>query len=81
VCVCVCVCVCYSCVEVNLIGLDDTTMDDGNAEIVPTTLPKLKSTIMGGTYRLDDGGPDNTKRKSFRKETEAEHNSHFATQK
>jgi hypothetical protein len=28
---------------------DDTTMDDGNAEIVPTPAPKLKSTITDGT--------------------------------
>jgi hypothetical protein len=30
---------------------DDTTMDDGNAETVPTPVPKLKSTIMGRTSR------------------------------
>jgi hypothetical protein len=51
---------------------DDTTMDDGNADIFPTPSPKLKSTIMGGTSRLDDGGPDKTKRRGFRKETDTE---------
>jgi hypothetical protein len=60
---------------------DDTTMDDGNAETVPTPVPKLKSTIMGGTSRLNDGGPDNTKRRSFRKETDVERNSRFAARK
>jgi hypothetical protein len=59
---------------------DDTTMDNGNAETVPTPVPKLKSTIMGGTSRLSDGGPDNTKR-SFRKETDVERNSRFAARK
>jgi hypothetical protein len=59
---------------------DDMTMDDVNAETVPTPVPKLKSTIMGGTSRLSDGGPDNTKR-SFRKETDVERNSHFAARK
>jgi hypothetical protein len=34
--------------EDDLMG-DDTTMDDGNAETVPTPAPKLKSTITGGT--------------------------------
>jgi hypothetical protein len=29
---------------------DDTPMDDGNADIVPTPTPKLKSTIMGGHF-------------------------------
>jgi hypothetical protein len=29
---------------------DDTTMDGGNADIVPTPTPKLKSTIMGGHF-------------------------------
>ena len=28
---------------------DDMTMDDGNAETLPTPAPKLKSTITGGT--------------------------------
>jgi hypothetical protein len=56
---------------------DDTTMDDGNAETVPTPVPKLKSTITCETSRLSDGGPNNTKR-SFRKETDNERNSHFA---
>ena len=46
---------------------DAMTMDDGNAKTVPTPTPKLKSTIMGGTSRLDDGGPDNTKRRGFKK--------------
>jgi hypothetical protein len=27
---------------------DDASMDDGNADIVPTLVPKLKSTITGG---------------------------------
>jgi hypothetical protein len=57
------------------------TMDDGNAETVPTPAPKLKSTIMGGTSRLSDGGPDNTKRRSFRKETDVGCNSRFAARK
>jgi hypothetical protein len=60
--------------------VDDTTMDDGNAETLPTPAPKLKSTIMGGTSWLKDGGPDNTKR-SFRKETDDECNSCFAARK
>jgi RNA-binding protein 8A len=60
---------------------DDTTMDDGNAETVPTHAPKFKSTITGGTSWLDDGGPDNTKRRSFRKEIDAECNSRFAARK
>jgi hypothetical protein len=60
---------------------DDTTMDDGNAETVPTPAPKLKSTITGRTSRLSDGGPDNTKRRSFRKETDVERNSLFAARK
>ena len=55
---------------------DDMTMDDGNSKTVPTLVPKLKSTIMGGTYWLSDGGPDNIKR-SFIKETDAERNSRF----
>jgi hypothetical protein len=59
---------------------DDTKMDDGNAETVPTPAPKLKSTITGGTSRFSDGGPDNTQR-SFRKETEVECNSHFTARK
>jgi RNA-binding protein 8A len=45
---------------------DDTTMDDGNADVVPTPAPKLKSTIMGGTSQLDDGGPKKTKGRGFR---------------
>jgi hypothetical protein len=59
---------------------DDTTMDDGNAENLPTPAPKLKSTITNGTSRLGDGGDDNTKR-SFRKETDGERNNHFAARK
>jgi RNA-binding protein 8A len=58
---------------------DDTTMDDGNADVVPTPVPKLKSTIMGGTSQLDDGGPNKTKGRGFRKETDVECNSRFAT--
>jgi hypothetical protein len=58
---------------------DDTTMDDGNADVVPTPTPKLKSTITGGTSRLRDGGSDKTKRRGFRKEIDVERNSHFAT--
>ena len=56
---------------------DDTTMDDDNAENLPTLAPKLKSTIMNRPSRLGDHSHDNTKR-SFRKETDGEHNSHFA---
>jgi hypothetical protein len=44
---------------------DETKMDDGNANVVPTPTPKLKSTIMGDTSRLNDGGLDNTKRRGF----------------
>jgi hypothetical protein len=65
--------------EDDLMG-DDTTMDDGNAETLPTPAPKLKSTITDGTSRLGDGGPDNTKR-SFRKETDGKRNSRFAARK
>jgi hypothetical protein len=65
--------------EDDLMG-DDTTMHDGNAENLPTPAPKLKSTIMDGTSRLDDGDPDNTK-SSFRKETDGKCNSHFAARK
>jgi hypothetical protein len=61
--------------EDDLMG-DDMTMDDGNAETLPTPTPKLKSTIMGGTSSLSDGGPNNTKR-SFRKETNVERKSFF----
>ena len=46
---------------------DDMTMDDGNANVVPTSVPKLKSTITGGTYQLDDGSPNKTKGRDFRK--------------
>jgi RNA-binding protein 8A len=60
---------------------DDIIMDDGNAEIVPTPAPKLKSTITGGTSRLSDSGPDNTKRRSFIKETDVGRNILFAAQK
>jgi hypothetical protein len=45
---------------------DGTTMDDGNAENLPTPMPKLKSTIMNEPSWLDDRSHDNTKR-SFRK--------------
>jgi hypothetical protein len=48
---------------------DDMTMDDGNTETVTTPVPKFKSTITCSTSHLGDGGPDNTKRRSFRKET------------
>jgi len=58
---------------------DDTKMDDGNAETVPILTPKLKSTITCGTSQLNDGGPDNTKIRSFKKETDAERNSRFAS--
>ena len=61
--------------------VDDTTTDDGNANIVPTPMPKLKSTITGRTSHLSDGSPDNTKRRSFRKETNVERNSSFAALK
>jgi hypothetical protein len=57
---------------------DDTTMDDGNVHIVPTPAPKLKSTIMGSSSRLGDGGLDKTKRRCFKKETDVECNSLFA---
>jgi hypothetical protein len=60
---------------------DDTTMDDADAETSPTPTPKLKSTIMGRTSRLDDGGPDNTKRRSFRKKIDAKRNSRFVDRK
>jgi hypothetical protein len=59
---------------------DDTAMDDGNTENLPTPMPKLKSTIMNGTSWLGDGSDENTKR-SFRKETDGERNSHFAVRK
>lgn len=65
--------------EDDLMG-DDMTMDDGNVETIPTPVPKFKSTIMGGTSRLIDGSPDNTKR-SFKKETDAKRNSHFVARK
>jgi hypothetical protein len=55
---------------------DDTAMDDGNTENLPTPAPKLKSIITNGTSRLGDGGDDNTKR-SFIKETDDECNNHF----
>jgi RNA-binding protein 8A len=56
---------------------DDTTMDDGNTDIVPTPAPKLKSTITGSTSHLDDGDPKKTKGRCFREETDAGHNSRF----
>jgi hypothetical protein len=65
--------------EDDLMG-DDTTMNDGNAENLPTPAPKLKSTIMNGLSRLSDHSHDNTKR-SFRKETDGEHNSQFTPRK
>jgi hypothetical protein len=46
--------------------VDDTAMDDGNAQNLPTPAPKSKSTITNETSRLGHGSPDNTK-KSFRK--------------
>jgi RNA-binding protein 8A len=58
---------------------DDTTMDDGNADIFPTTAPKLKSTIMGGTSQLGDGDLKKTKGRGFKEETDAERNFCFAT--
>jgi hypothetical protein len=58
---------------------DYMAMDDGSAEVVPTPMPKLKSSIIGGTSRLSDGGPDKTKGRGFRKENDIEHNSLFAT--
>jgi hypothetical protein len=57
---------------------NDMTMDDGNEETVPTHAPKLKLTITGETSRLNDGGTNNTKRRSFRKEIDAKRNSLFA---
>jgi hypothetical protein len=45
---------------------DDTIMDDGNVDNLPTLMPKLKSTIMNEPSWLDDCSHDNTKR-SFRK--------------
>ena len=57
---------------------NDMIMDDGNAENIPTPRPKLKSTITDKTSRPNDGGPDNTKIKSFIKETDVECNSRFA---
>jgi hypothetical protein len=59
---------------------DDTPMYYGNAYTAPTPTPKLKSTIMGGTSQLDDGGPENTKGRGFKKETDVEHNGCFAAQ-
>ena len=57
---------------------DDLTMDDGNASVLPTPMPKLKSTITGGTSWLGNGDPDKTKGTGFRKEIDAECNSRFA---
>ena len=57
---------------------DDTTMDDGNADVVPTSTPKLKSSIIGGTSWLGDGGLNKTKGRGFRKEIGVECNSRFA---
>ena len=66
--------------EDDLMG-NDTTMDDGNAETVPTPTPKLKSTIMGHTSQHDDGGPKKTKGRGFKEETDIERNSFFADRK
>jgi RNA-binding protein 8A len=57
---------------------DDMMMDDGNADVVPTPTPKLKSTIMGGTSRLGNGRTNKTKGRGLRKETNTECNSCFA---
>jgi hypothetical protein len=57
---------------------DDIMMDDVNADVVPTPTPKFKSTITGGTSQLDDGIPNKTKGRGFRKENDIECNSHFA---
>ena len=65
--------------EDDLMG-NDTTMDDGNVETLPTHAPKLKSTIANRISWLGDGGPDNTKR-SFRKDTNVERISRFAARK
>jgi hypothetical protein len=65
--------------EDDLMG-DDTEMDDGNAENLPTPTPKLKSTIMEGTSQVGDGGPHNSKR-IFIKEIDGKNNSGFAMQK
>jgi hypothetical protein len=59
---------------------NDTTMDDGNVNNLPTHSPKFKSTIMNETSRIGDGGDDNPKR-SFRKETDGECNNHFVVRK
>jgi hypothetical protein len=61
--------------EVDLM-VEDTKMDDGNAETLPTLVPKLKSNITSRTSQLSDGSPDKTKR-SFRKENNVECNSIF----
>jgi hypothetical protein len=60
---------------------DDTTMDDGNEETVPTLVPKFKSTIMGNNSWIGDGVFDNAKRRGFRKETHTERNNLFASRK
>jgi hypothetical protein len=52
---------------------DDMTMNDGNAENIPTPGHKLKSTIMNEPSRLGDRSHDNTKR-NFRKEIDGECN-------
>jgi hypothetical protein len=62
--------------EDDLMG-DDMAMDDGNADVVFTPAPKLKSTITGGTSCLDDGGPNKTKGRGFRKEIDVERNNLF----
>jgi len=58
---------------------NDTTMDDGNADDIPTHAPKFKSTIMGATSQLCHGSLDKTKGRGFRKETNIEHNIRFTT--
>jgi hypothetical protein len=60
---------------------DDTTMDDGNAENIPTLGPKLKSTITNGPSRLGDRSHDNTKRSFRKKKMDSECNNHFAPPK
>jgi hypothetical protein len=46
---------------------NDIKMDDGNGDVVPTPVPKLKSTIMGFPFQLDGNGPDKMKTRGFRK--------------
>jgi hypothetical protein len=58
---------------------DDTMMEYGNVDIFLTSALKLKSTTAGGTSQLNDGGPNKTKGRGFRKETNAECNNPFAS--